>query len=75
MPRDLQLHAVVSYALTLTLLVLGTPWGGAVFVAAASGAVWEVWRGWHRTDSPRDLVADAVGIVAAVLVWAAWVRP
>lgn len=74
MTRDTQLHVMASYALALTLLVLGTPWGGAVFVAAAAGVVWEIWRGWRRQDSPRDLVADAVGLIAAVLVWMAWGR-
>jgi len=70
---DKVVHALGCYAAVLTLLVLGTPWGGAVFVVAAFAVVWEVWRGWNA-DSPKDLVADAVGIAAAVLFWLQWAR-
>lgn len=69
LPLDKIAHGAVSALLAFVLLFYGWPPFSAVTLVAGAGLLWEVWRGWRHPDSAQDLLADAVGILVALLLW------
>ena len=67
--RDKQQHFWLSLAIvSLALLIVG--FGPAVLISASAGLAKEIWDHYYGSGFCRyDLLADALGIGAATLVW------
>ncbi len=74
---DKRLHAGLSAGLYVVLRATTHETDWSIAGAASAGAAKELHDAWMRPAGPRqgasarDLVADAVGIAAAALVWSA----